>query len=572
MSKQAHRSLYFKLVIVFFLTMCLLYIAVRSVFSWAMGTAQGDLQRRTEDHLKNYSTRLVSDCLLLDRLQPNWLFDRSVLLKISQPDQVVTPAVRFDLYQQLKSRSGLLMTGADVSGIYMYFPNGQHLLSVFSDKHLPDKRVFIERLDQFIPSRRSKLVFIQNRLYFINAYTASTQTYQDNYTFLIAFELALNKAFASCESNECILLSDENNQLLYATGHHAQEFSQRFPFADSNISMNGSFYSVSSRSLLDGQLNLYCLSSGEMERLKTINNILSISLLTSCLMVGVLFWLSINTHVRKPLNVISNAFRKVELHQEWPTIELHSSRDMEEIAERFNAMVVAQQTLTTHKETAELLMKQSELRLLQSQINPHFLYNCFFMMNSMIELGSYDELSMMTDNLGKYFKYIFVNEAGMKTLMEEVEHATAYANIQLMRFMDRITVDIPEVPESWRNEEIPAIVLQPLIENAFLHGFGKTSQFGRLWIEFAPDATDQRLNIRVSNDVVSVSDEEIKRLMQGLQDRSLKSALANIQQRLLLVYQEGLTFSNMNGTGFSVMFSITRKEKETHAVQSADRR
>ncbi len=150
------------------------------------------------------------------------------------------------------------------------------------------------------------------------------------------------------------------------------------------------------------------------------------------------------------------------------------------------ANLLSQQLLAGRLEQHQRLLVQSELKLIQAQINPHFLFNTLNTISA-ITLRDPDKARGLLLHLSLFFRKNLKRQSGLATLQEEQEHCQSYLEIELARFGDRLTV-INEIPPHLATLRLPSFTLQPLIENAIKHGISTLLEQGRirLWTEEQP--------------------------------------------------------------------------------------
>ena len=147
--------------------------------------------------------------------------------------------------------------------------------------------------------------------------------------------------------------------------------------------------------------------------------------------------------VKQPMNDLIHAFSVTgEGNFDWYLSKDYASDEYNELVSRFNTMVknIRRLIQTNYEQTIRL--QQSELKQLQAQINPHFLYNSFFLLRHMIGRERNEQAKTFVSYLGKYFQYIGKSGMDVVPLIREVEHATNYMTIQVMRFEDSINLEI----------------------------------------------------------------------------------------------------------------------------------
>jgi Putative regulator of cell autolysis len=217
----------------------------------------------------------------------------------------------------------------------------------------------------------------------------------------------------------------------------------------------------------------------------------------------------------------------------------------------------------------EALLKQEEITNLQSQINPHFLYNSLEAIRS--EAISHNDLiaANMSEALAKYFRYNICKTGDIVTLKEEIDNVENYIKIQKYRFSNRIYyhvffhVEMEEVIKA----SIPKLTLQPIIENAIYHGLETRVNGGEVSLHVT--ATEKRLILVISDNGVGMEKEQLERINEELKNYNYSAiqqyksvhngiALANVNQRIKMLFgnQYGLTFSSVKDIGTEVEITI----------------
>ena len=189
--------------------------------------------------------------------------------------------------------------------------------------------------------------------------------------------------------------------------------------------------------------------------------------------------------MQKPVQELVDAFRKVETGDLDAVISHDARNEFGYLYRRFNDMVRNLRMLIDQSYRQRMLVQRAELKQLQSQINPHFLYNSFFILNTMARVGDTKPLLVFTKQLGDYFRFIARNAADVIPLHLEVRHARLYTEIQAMRFSRRLRVEFGELPVQAAAWDVPRLILQPVIENAFQHGLERKEQGGLLRVTFS---------------------------------------------------------------------------------------
>ncbi|WP_239618634.1 sensor histidine kinase [Cohnella mopanensis] len=230
-------------------------------------------------------------------------------------------------------------------------------------------------------------------------------------------------------------------------------------------------------------------------------------------------------------------------------IQLPANRDeIGELTLSFNDMVNNVSKLVDETYQLGREVKNKELKALQAQINPHFLYNTLDLINVMaIESGERD-ISTVVDELAIFYKLSLSNGREQVQLESELKHVEAYVRIQNMRFGGGIVLK-HEVPEELMNREVPKIMLQPLIENSILHGIReKDSEEGTITIKAWKDRGD--IIIQVEDDGVGMDEKQLANAMAGKSSKGTGGfGVRNIQERIVLFFgtSYGLTYVSQVG-------------------------
>jgi two-component system sensor histidine kinase YesM len=283
----------------------------------------------------------------------------------------------------------------------------------------------------------------------------------------------------------------------------------------------------------------------------------------SSILIIILYAFSTHKFINEPLGELVGAFKKVEKGDLSIAIEHKQNDEFKYLYYRFNAMVQNLNTLIDQAYKQKLLAQRATLKQLQSQIDPHFLYNSFFILHRLIKKNDNDNAQVFSKELGNYFKFVTRSAADEVTLQEEVEHAKTYCNIQSMRFSRRISVQFDELPEEYKNITVPRLILQPLIENAFEHGLKDKVSNGLLDISFEIGNGVLSINIEDNGDNLTAEQiENMKRSLLEMDEYVENTALLNIHKRIVLSFGEenGLTIARGRSGGLKITVNIKFNE------------
>lgn len=221
--------------------------------------------------------------------------------------------------------------------------------------------------------------------------------------------------------------------------------------------------------------------------------------------------------------------------------------------DNYNEMMEHTNQLMDEKYQMGIHLKSAELKALQSQINPHFLYNTLEMVNWLAYNGRMEDIHKAVISLSKYYRLILNKGQDTLTLSEELSHVGYYIKIQDIRFPEKITY-IEDVKEGIGDSIVPKIILQPLVENAIQHGIlEKREKKGtiRIW----GYEEEGIVCVKVIDDGIGMDALTLSHVMDGTISSSGSSyGVKNVHARLQLMFGEtyGLSYESKEGEGTCV--------------------
>jgi two-component system sensor histidine kinase YesM len=262
-------------------------------------------------------------------------------------------------------------------------------------------------------------------------------------------------------------------------------------------------------------------------------------LLMSCLGAYLLY-----AQVQVPLKKLVQSFQRLKNGDYSVRMQAKGNSEFGFVFTRFNLMVEQIQDLFEKVYLEKIHVREARLKQLQSQINPHFFYNCFSFISSMAKLKNHQAVVAMSQNLSKYYRYTTRQERDLVPLSEELDFVTSYLEIQNMR-MSRLHYSI-DIPLRMRKLDIPPLVVQPLVENAVVHGIERSAGAGQ--IRITGECEGGGIRIIVEDDGKGMTEEALAALERKLDmpmDEEMGCGLWNVHQRMLLRFggDAGLTLS-----------------------------
>ncbi|WP_239498784.1 sensor histidine kinase [Paenibacillus odorifer] len=259
---------------------------------------------------------------------------------------------------------------------------------------------------------------------------------------------------------------------------------------------------------------------------------ISALLLMSCLVAYLLY-----VQVQVPIRLLVGGFQRLKQGDYSARVEIKGKNEFSFLSGRFNSMVEQIQMLIENVLMEKIHVREARLKQLQSQINPHFFYNCFSFITSMAKLDNMGAVVGMSHNLSRYYRYTTRQERDLVALSEEVEFVNHYLEIQKMR-MSRLRYEI-NIPPQMRKRELPPLVLQPLVENAVIHGIEPVAKEGLVRIKGS--CVGREMTLTVEDDGQGMTPEgiiELENKLSRAMDEEMGCGLWNVHQRMRLRFGE----------------------------------
>jgi two-component system, sensor histidine kinase YesM len=274
----------------------------------------------------------------------------------------------------------------------------------------------------------------------------------------------------------------------------------------------------------------------------------------------VAFVFIVDAAVRKPLARLMGAFAELE-HDNLLSLDHDIEDDFAFVYAAFNGMTARLRGAIEEVYLSTIARQQAELRHLQSQINPHFLYNSFCHVRRMAKMGDLDGVDEMSRKLSEYYRYITKTNSELIPLGQEVRHARAYIDIQRIRFGDRVVATIEDVPGEWVQRPVPKLILQPLIENAYVHGLEDREEGGRIRVRF--EERGELLLVCIEDDGYPHSDDYIAKIRQATEPdgpQNSSTGILNVRRRLQLSGAGDMTIDRSEPGGLLVRIVIKKDD------------
>lgn len=260
---------------------------------------------------------------------------------------------------------------------------------------------------------------------------------------------------------------------------------------------------------------------------------LNLMIISGALIVAFLFAFTLffTIFMNKPIKEIKKGYQYIEEGKFGYQIPTNTRTDFQILYDGFNHMSSSIQNYIDDNYLQQLRIKDSEFKILQSQINPHFLYNCFANISALCKLGDNKKAEILTNNLSLYFKYIMNNNDMYVSFSNEYEHMMQYIEIQKIRFDGRVGYQIDSCKKEFSVYRVPKIIFQPIVENSFKYVYSKMVNGGILRIKIKEENTYLVISFEDNGNILT--EKDVEQLNNNIKKLAVEtSGIINVAKRI----------------------------------------
>lgn len=261
-----------------------------------------------------------------------------------------------------------------------------------------------------------------------------------------------------------------------------------------------------------------------------------------------------SNRVAKPLRKLEEAMEKVESGKLEQQVDVKGSSEAMSLAGHYSKMMIRIRSLLDEIQSKEKYLRTSELNALQSQINPHFLYNTLDTILWSAEFQESDKVISLTKALAKFFRLSLGDGSEFTTVSDEMDHVQQYLIIQKMRYEDKLNYEIT-CGEGICDMKIPKLILQPIVENAIYHGIRPKDGAGM--IRISGEKTEDGMMFIVADNGIGYEPS----IPKNENKNGGGVGQTNVNKRIKLYYGEefGVTVKSKAGSGTTVYVRLGQK-------------
>jgi two-component system, sensor histidine kinase YesM len=402
----------------------------------------------------------------------------------------------------------------------------------------------------------------------IKSYTGSTFTLDDLGTLVIRIRIDLIIADSTSDTDQLIAVDATTGQAIYPEApillpEELKEETERPELYRTAKYQEGTYFITKTKSSYIDWIYINATPFNEMFKHITFVKKLVVIIFALILLIGLLLGYRLARSIVRPISKLTKKMKQIEKgdldnleEQSLGVVSQTAQDEVSQLNRTFKMMIRRIRELIDENYAKQLIIRETELKALQAQINPHFLYNTLESINWLAKINKQAKISEMVEALG----YLFRSSIGLKdpliTLEKEITIVRNYVIIQKTRFDERLDFRM-DVPEHLHDALIPKLTLQPLIENAIRYALEPNIEPCTISITVSED--EQGLDIRVSDNGPGMSAEFIKDLQMGrVKTRGEGIGLANIAERIQIVFgpEWGTVIESEPGQGTTIHVRI----------------
>ncbi|CAM3488682.1 sensor histidine kinase [Aeromicrobium ponti] len=290
---------------------------------------------------------------------------------------------------------------------------------------------------------------------------------------------------------------------------------------------------------------------------REIQDFIFTMILISIFLAG-LVAIALSTWISNPIKQLEKSMKQVENGNFDIKVDTRSKNEVGRLSLSFNLMTRKIKELMNQILDEQRRIRKSELKALQAQINPHFLYNTLESIIWMAEFKKNDEVVEMTSSLAKLFRISLNKGKDAIPIQDEIEHVRNYLVIQKMRYKSKLDYMI-EIDSEMINVKIIKLILQPLVENAIYHGI--KNKDGKGFIHIVGKQDQGQVILQVIDNGVGMDEQQLRNIFlekEGTSKRGSGVGVRNVKERLDLYYGDDydISFDSTPNQGTVVTIAI----------------
>ena len=526
----------------------------------------------TEDNAITSSEQAVSQ---VENMVTNYMEDMSVIMEMVQRNMKVSEVDRSEFFQNLidiRKDVEAITVHSENGELIAYWSNGQQLKETISNNLSYTK---LEADGLFISAPHVQNLFKEYYPWVVT-FSQKIKT-EEGENLQVSMDIRFSNIASYVDKvgigphGYCFIADREGNivyhpqqQLIYA-GLKGEQGENIRRYKDGAHILNGVIYTINTLENCDWRI-VGVSYVDELVTVKVFGMIqvvafVAIIVVLTTALAGVL----LTGLFSKPAKELASAMRRfVREAEDFEFYPVKGTEEIVALSESFGQMVLQIQELMEKVRNEEITLRKTELNALQAQINPHFLYNTLDSIAWMCEVGRTKEAVEMVNALARLFRISISKGHELITIAQELQHAECYLKIQKFRYKNQFDYKF-QVEESCLGYLCNKITLQPLIENAIVHGLDLSDK-GEIRIEVVEDGQD--IVMTVFDNGVGMSEEQCAEIFQKDIHQKGGIGIKNVNDRIKIYFGEqyGITISSELDEWTKVEIRMPKVLEENHEM------
>jgi two-component system sensor histidine kinase YesM len=562
------RTIYFRFIVVF----VLFFLFMSSIILYAYNINNKEMKKKNINLINEqmyYSLNYLSDDLSrIEEKTISFNYDSDIKNIMLSYDYLSYNELSTHINSLAGKIDTMYTTSRFIKNIDFYLPIVKKVISKTKNhlliKDLDDlsyakiKDTYRVAENKLYLDNNNNFFFLDTNSFFIG------QSDMNEYLFCIEFDKsALDDLFSTFVAYEGsnVYMIDNSGKILYTSpGSETVDYDTLYK-SSNMIEVSGKKYIVLREDSVKSQLFLI-MTINERNFNKYSNNISIIYavLFFMLMLLVVLSAIYFSRLVQKPIKLITDATRNIEKGDFNIRIDYKKNNEFKILCNRFNRMSQRLSSLVNEVYQKNILINQAQLKQLQSQINPHFLYNSFFILSRMIKSNDNKNGYRFVNHLASYFEHITRSDKDVCMLSKEISHMNDYIAIQKVRYGDKLIINQQDrLEEKDKDIIVPRLILQPIIENYFK--YSRLNDADKIIFEITFRKENDFICIEFSDNVGTIDQKTLSELKNELHAEKINqnyTGLININKRLKIAFgnESGVFIDNIPGGGVRTIIRI----------------
>lgn len=370
----------------------------------------------------------------------------------------------------------------------------------------------------------------------------------------VVFDILENELndVVNINSNDNVVITDKYNNNIICTNNALLDRIGKLKKIKSDDQIK-----ILSTSRLNGNIYIHTFRSLEfINNLYMIGSIFLIAIFAIFLIVMIYFANKISINKTKSIDELLNALSSVKNGDFTNKVSIDSNDEFQLLGEYYNEMVVKVEELIEKNKEEAMQSNLSQIKLLESQFNPHFIFNTLEMLRYMIKANDKSSEKVLL-SMSRILRYSIDNKIRTTKLFEDIKYIEDYLSIQKFRFGNKFDYTI-EISDECKQNIIPKLIIQPIVENSIKYGFQNKDY---LLINVYAKIEERLLKIYIIDNGEGINDielKEIKRLLNNDDNTTSHIGLYNVQKRISLLYGDeyGININSEEKKGTKVSIKL----------------